>query len=154
METLEDVETAAQAASKYCAAQRAELEANLARVNEVATLIRDQTGISFSTAYDHVRCKPGVNLWPDGHETSRKVVGHLIRALGMKPTFRKWDEAQAEARFELERFTIMVNNYKGRNCRLVEKEVIVEATAEQYIPAKPARIEKKIVMECDLESEV
>lgn len=153
METIAEPVTAIEVADAYCRGKRDELELELARVTIVAAALGDHPGVTFSTAYDHVLQVPGVNVWPSDSDNSRKVVGRLIRVFGKKPVFRKWDEAQAEARFELDKMTVMVNSYKGRNCRFVEKKIVVPAKEAHYVEAQPERVETKLIMECDLDSE-
>lgn len=141
--------TALQMAARFASEKRAGIEAEIDRVQRVAEMVPALTGLYFSIAWDSVRGTNGVNIWPDDENESRKTVGALIRALGIKPVFRKWDDAQAEARFELDGLTIMVNKYKGRNCRIVHEDVVLPAEPEKIIPAKPERTEKRAVMKCD-----
>lgn len=94
---------------------------------------------------------PAIDLIPDDDLHARRTTGALIRGLGIQPKIQKTsdDAEEAQARFELDGVVIRINRYRGRNCKLVEKEVVIPAEPERVIPAQPQRVEKKLVMECD-----
>lgn len=127
---------------EHFSAKQAELNQYIKMAERVDQLLGVSNDLQYPTVgFDGPTSKQVLNFWPNNAEHSRKIVGKFIFATGQQPGFRKWDESQAEARFELPDFIVAVNSYQGKNCRLVPKTI--------EVPAQEATTRTIMVMECD-----